>query len=95
MDADFGRARRFGRDHREVLTCPVTTGLLASCQSIGSNSYHFLQADFPVLIRTMRIWTTSGSPTIRELPEKHQTLVVIHFELGLVNVHRSELNLLT
>ena len=54
----------------------------------------FLQADFPVLICTMRIWITSGSPTIRELPEKHQTLVVIHFELGLVNVHRSELNLL-
>jgi hypothetical protein len=41
--------------------------LLLVSPSIRSNRDHFLQADFPVLIRTMAIWITSVSPTIRKL----------------------------
>jgi len=52
-----------------VLETVVPKGgrLLPDCASTGSNRDHFLQADFPILIRTMPNRTTSESPTCRKV----------------------------
>jgi len=45
---------------------PVTPGVDATPGD------YFLQADLPVLIRTMSIWITSGPPTMRELSQAEE-----------------------
>jgi hypothetical protein len=47
-----------------------------------------MQADFPVLTRTMPIWITSGSPTIHELARFALSLAKITTEFEINSLRR-------